>query len=75
MIEKHHLVKIANTKMPFGKYQGRDLLEIPEEYLLWLAKKGFPDGELGRLLELTLDIKIEGLEYLIKPLKKDTNGE
>ena len=70
MIEKQHLVKLANTTMPFGKYQGRRLIDVPEEYLLWLKKKGFPAGELGNLLELTLDIKIEGLDKLIQPLKR-----
>ncbi len=70
MIEKQHLLKIANTNMPFGKYQGRRLIDVPEEYLLWMKKKGFPSGELGNLLELTLDIKIEGLDKLLQPLKK-----
>ena len=56
--------------MPFGKYQGRRLIDVPEEYLLWMKKKGFPSGELGNLLELTLDIKIEGLDKLLQPLKK-----
>ncbi len=70
MIEKQHLLKLANTLMPFGKYQGRRLIDIPEEYLLWLRKKGFPSGELGNLLELTLEIKIEGLDKLIHPLKQ-----
>lgn len=70
MIEKHHLIKIANTEMPFGKYHGRRLIDVPEEYLLWLQKKGFPSGELGNLLALTLDIKIEGLDKIIQPLKR-----
>jgi uncharacterized protein (DUF3820 family) len=70
MIEKQHLLKIANTTMPFGKYQGRHLIDVPEEYLLWLSKKGWPAGELGKLLALTLEIKIEGLDKLIQPLKQ-----
>ena len=69
MIEKKHLIKIANMAMPFGKYQGRMLIDLPEEYLLWFAKKGFPKGELGQLLELTLAIKVEGGEAVIRPLK------
>ena len=55
--------------MPFGKYAGRVLIDIPEEYLLWLAKKGFPNGELGDLLALTLDIKVEGIESVVQPLR------
>jgi uncharacterized protein (DUF3820 family) len=70
-MEKENLIEIANTVMPFGKYQGRLLIDLPEEYLLWFARKGeFPNGRLGMLMEMTLAIKIEGLDHLIKPLKK-----
>ena len=68
-MQKEDLLKIARTQMPFGKYQGRMLIDVPEEYLLWFAKKEFPKGELGRLMELTMVIKVEGLEGLIKPLR------
>lgn len=68
MFDSSHLVKIANTKMPFGKYAGRRLIHVPEEYYLWLRKKGFPRGELGELMALTLEIKIEGLDNIIEPL-------
>nr|WP_286176095.1 MULTISPECIES: DUF3820 family protein [Enterobacterales] len=65
------MVEIANTVMPFGKYKGRVLIDVPEEYLLWFARKDeFPAGKLGELMQLTLTIKIEGLEGLIKPLKR-----
>lgn len=56
--------------MPFGKYQGRVLLDLPEEYLLWFAKKGFPKGELGLLMELMLEIQINGLESVLQPLRQ-----
>jgi len=68
VFEKEDLVKIANTEIPFGKYKGTLLLNLPEPYLLWFAKKEFPEGSLGRLMELTLALKIEGLEGLLKPL-------
>lgn len=72
MLEKEHLIKLANYNMPFGKYQGRALIDLPEEYLLWFAnKQGFPNGELGELMNLALNLKTEGLESLIRPLKKD----
>ena len=64
------LLKLAQWKMPFGKYSGRALIDLPEEYLFWFRKQGFPRGEMGQLLELCLEIKIEGLDYLIKPLKQ-----
>ncbi|MBY3672467.1 hypothetical protein DLR69_16085 [Vibrio paracholerae] len=70
MFEKAHLIKLAKMKMPFGKYSGRVLIDLPEPYLLWFQKQGFPEGELGVLLELCLGIKIEGLESLVKPLKQ-----
>ncbi|MCQ3829346.1 DUF3820 family protein [Microbulbifer elongatus] len=70
MLDKQDLVDIARTEMPFGKYAGRVLIDLPEEYLLWFARKAFPEGRLGHLMALTLEIKIEGLEGLVKPLKK-----
>jgi uncharacterized protein (DUF3820 family) len=69
MFEKRDLLALANEYMPFGKYQGRILIDIPEEYLLWFAKKGLPEGRLGMLLGLALEIKINGLESIIEPLK------
>jgi uncharacterized protein (DUF3820 family) len=70
MFKKEDLLALANEYMPFGKYQGRILIDVPEEYLLWFAKKGFPEGKLGLLLALALEIKINGLENIIEPLKK-----
>ncbi|WP_058972990.1 DUF3820 family protein [Type-D symbiont of Plautia stali] len=70
-MDKFQLVDIANTAMPFGKYKGRMLIDVPEEYLLWFARKNeFPAGRLGDLMQLTLTIKIEGLQELVKPLKR-----
>ena len=61
-MEKEQLVEIANTEMPFGKYKGRRLIDLPEEYLLWFARKDeFPAGRLGELMAITLLIKTEGL--------------
>ncbi|OSN08285.1 cytoplasmic protein [Lonsdalea iberica] len=74
-MEKTDLLAIANTTMPFGKYKGRALIDLPEEYLLWFARKEvFPEGRLGELLQLTMVIKMEGLQGLIKPLKDASNG-
>lgn len=70
-MNKEDLVAIANTAMPFGKYKGYCLIDLPEEYLLWFARKdNFPEGRLGQLMQITLTIKIEGLSGLIKPLKR-----
>lgn len=66
------LPKLANVKMPFGKYSGRVLIDLPEEYLLWFAQQGFPKGELGELMALALVARSEGLESLVRPLKQGT---
>lgn len=67
---RKELVELANMRMPFGKYQNRFLIEIPEHYLVWYKSKGFPMGKLGKQLEQILEIKINGLESLIYPLMK-----
>ncbi len=64
------LMKMANTVMPFGKYSGRRLVDLPEAYVLWFKEKGFPSGELGMLLASVCEIKVNGLEYLFGPLKR-----
>ena len=64
-------LKLANYRMPFGKYANKLLVEIPEEYFLWFAKKGFPAGELGLYMSMMLEIKTNGLEYLFDPFTKN----
>jgi uncharacterized protein (DUF3820 family) len=63
------LVELASTRMPFGKYKGRFLGDLPEPYLVWFHQKGFPQGKLGTQLSAIYEIKVNGLEYLLKPLK------
>ncbi len=63
------LLKVAKTRMPFGRFKGRLLIDLPEPYVVWFAKKGFPKGELGQLLGLLYEVKVNGLEYLFKPLR------
>lgn len=69
-MDSNDLAQLAKVSMPFGKYQGRLLMDIPEEYLLWFNKKGMPEGKLGQLLSLALEIRINGLEYLLEPLRE-----
>ena len=63
------LLKLAKTRMPFGRYKGRLLIDLPRPYVIWFAKKGFPEGELGRMLNILYEVKMNGLEYLFKPLR------
>ena len=63
------LLKLAQAKMPYGKYAGRYLVDLPESYVVWFSRKGFPQGELGDMLRTVYEIKMNGLEYLFEPLK------
>lgn len=63
------LIELVKMKMPFGKYKERVLCDLPVSYLEWFQQKGFPKGKLGMLLQTLYEIKINGLEYLLNPLK------
>jgi len=64
------LIDLAHTKMPFGKYEGWYLIEIPEYYIVWYRNKGFPNGVLGEQLQLVYELKLNGLEDLIRNIRK-----
>jgi len=64
------MLQLVNMKMPFGKYKGTVLCNLPVSYLEWFKRKGFPKGKLGMLLATMYEIKINGLEKLLDPLKK-----
>ncbi|WP_055435436.1 DUF3820 family protein [Lacinutrix algicola] len=69
--DKQFLIKLAHTKMPFGKYEGRYLIDLPEHYVVWYHNKGFPKGKLGEMLETVYMLKLNGLEGLIKNIQKN----
>jgi uncharacterized protein (DUF3820 family) len=71
MLNNSHILKdLVTMPMPFGKYKDRIICDLPEYYLVWFKQKGFPKGKLGMLLETMYEIKLNGLEYLLEPLKK-----
>ena len=68
--DQNQLIKLAHTKMPFGKYEGWYLIDLPEYYVIWYNNKGFPKGVLGQQLQLVYELKLNGLEDLIRNIKK-----
>ncbi len=69
-INPNLLLDLVTMKMPFGKYKGITLCDLPEPYLVWMKSKGFPQGKLGMLLSTLYEIKLNGLEYLLTNIRK-----
>ncbi|MBL7935456.1 MAG: DUF3820 family protein [Bacteroidia bacterium] len=70
MHQSEVLLELVKFKMPFGRYKGITLANLPVSYLEWFQRKGFPDGKLGMMLATMYEIKSNGLEYLLEPLKR-----
>lgn len=70
---RQDLSRLATATMPFGKFKGRAIADLPGNYLAWFAREGFPPGELGRLLALMLELDHNGLRRLLDPLRKPGN--
>ncbi len=64
------LQRLLSTAMPYGKYKGQMIADLPGQYLNWFAREGFPKGEIGRLLQLMQEIDHNGLSDLLTPLRK-----
>lgn len=64
------LQELFTTEMPFGKYKGRKIADLPTYYLEWFAGQGFPKGKLGMLLSTMFEVKTNGLEPLLDPIRK-----
>ncbi len=71
LTNQEQLIKLAHAKMPFGKYEGRYLIDLPEYYVVWYHKKGFPKGQLGEQLQLVYELKLNGLEEMIRNIRKN----
>ncbi len=68
--QQHLLEILANTKMPYGKFKGSYLIDLPEHYIVWYNNKGFPKGKLGDQLRLVYELQLNGLEDLVRKLRK-----
>lgn len=69
-MQPEDLQRLVETQMPFGKYKGRLLADLPGHYLGWFARDGFPKGELGRLLALMYELDHNALKGLLEPLRR-----
>ncbi|MBP2830609.1 DUF3820 family protein [Aquimarina sp. U1-2] len=67
--QKDFLITLSHTKMPFGKYKGNYLIDLPEYYIVWYANKGFPKGLLGQQMQTVYELKTNGLEHLVRNIK------
>ena len=67
--DHQNLLELAATRMPFGKYEGTCLVDLPERYVVWFAQQGFPAGKLGNMLKTVYEIKVNGLEFLFERLR------
>ncbi len=70
LMNEQQLIEAINQTMPFGKYAGRKLLQLPDPYLVWFHANGFPQGKLGEQLALMYEVKLNGLEEMLQPLLK-----
>ena len=74
MTQAETLQALVTTRMPFGKYKDVLLCDLPEPYLVWFHQKGFPKGKLGILLATMYEIRLNGLSYLLQPLRNKTTS-
>jgi uncharacterized protein (DUF3820 family) len=71
VMDQESLLKLVSMEMPYGKYQGRLLADLPGHYLGWFAREGFPRGELGSLIALMYELDHNALRSLLDPLRKN----
>ena len=68
--DQQFLIDLAKMKMPFGKYKGRFLIDLPEHYIVWYKTKCFPNGKLCKQIALVYELQLNGLEEMIRELRK-----
>lgn len=67
--QQEQLIKLAQTKMPYGKYEGKYLIDLPEYYIVWLNNNRLPKGKLGEQLKLICELKLNGLEEIVRTIR------
>ena len=68
--QQQHMIDLVRTKMPFGKYKGTYVCDLPEYYLVWYRQKGFPPGKLGQLMATAYEVRLNKIEKVLDPLKR-----
>jgi uncharacterized protein (DUF3820 family) len=68
--DQQFLIDLAKMKMPFGKYKGTFLNDLPEQYIVWYSNKGFPAGKLGKQMGLVYELQLNGLENIVKEIQR-----
>ena len=68
--DKQILIDLAKMKMPYGKYIGRYLIDLPEHYIVWYKNKGFPAGKIGKQLELVYELQLNGIENIVREVRR-----
>tara|TARA_B110001454_G_C12699294_1_gene425889 strand:- start:804 stop:1025 length:222 start_codon:yes stop_codon:yes gene_type:complete len=68
--DKQILIDLAKMKMPFGKYKGTFLIDLPEHYIVWYRTKGFPKGKLGQQMGLVYELQLNGLEDIVRKIRR-----
>lgn len=69
--DRRKLIELTRYKMPYGKYKGLHLVDLPEAYLNWFQRNGFPQGKLGEHMKAILEVKINGLEGILRKIRQD----
>lgn len=68
--DQQFLIEVSKMRMPFGKYKGRYLIDLPAHYIVWYKTKGFPNGKLGKQMELVYELQLNGLEDMVREINR-----
>jgi uncharacterized protein (DUF3820 family) len=72
LFDHNLLIEMAWYKMPFGAHKGKFLSEVPESYYIWFRRQGFPTGKLGNYMQTVFDMKVNGIEGMLREIRRNT---